>query len=295
MSLFELESDDALETYARALEKSPDYRVLRRLPNLEEIWLTPTPSGGPAIRLAVVDTETTGLSDSDKMIEFAVVKLALDDEGQLCKLSIPFSGLEDPGVPLSPAIEKITGISDEILVGRCFDEELLRHQLDDVDAIVAFNSRFDAAFWRRRFPWLGQPWICAYRDHDWAGEGHAERSQAALLAAKGGLFYSGHRAATDAWALAILISMQAADGRTIAANLVDAARRPSFRIAASGAPFATRDDLKERGYRWCPRRRVWSIDVSVERRPEECEWLEALHPFIRPVVDEVDWFNKHID
>jgi integrase len=56
---------------------------------------------------------------------------------------------------------------------------------------------------------LRHPWICAHRDFDWAGEGHAERSQAALLAAKGGLFYSGHRAATDAWALAMLISMQA--------------------------------------------------------------------------------------
>jgi hypothetical protein len=59
MRLFEIKSDDALETHARALERSPDYKVLRCLPNLEEIWLSSKPAGGPALRLDVVDTEKT--------------------------------------------------------------------------------------------------------------------------------------------------------------------------------------------------------------------------------------------
>jgi hypothetical protein len=45
------------------------------------------------------------------MIEFAVVKIALDDEGQLCDVSLPFSGLEDRSVPLSPVAERLTGTS----------------------------------------------------------------------------------------------------------------------------------------------------------------------------------------
>jgi hypothetical protein len=37
------------------------------------------------------------------------------------------------------------------------------------------------------------------------------------------------------------------------------------------------------------------VDVPAERQHEEFEWLQALHPFIRPVVEEADWFNRHVD
>ncbi|HEX8533115.1 MAG TPA: exonuclease domain-containing protein [Allosphingosinicella sp.] len=294
MRFYEFEGDPALEVSARALDLSGDFRVLRRLPELHELWVAPTPAEGPAIQLLVVDSETTGLGDTDKMIEFALVKMALDRDGQLCDISYPISGLEDPGAPLRPVIVTITGLDDATLAGKHFDEDVLRDQLSDVDAIVAFNAGFDARFWRARFPWITQPWICAQKDLDWLhGQGHAERSQTALLAARG-FFYEAHRAAPDAWALAILLATQARDGRTIAANLVDGARRITHRVRAAGAPFACRDDLKEAGYRWDAKAREWWIDVEPKLLDDELARLVKMHPFTRPTHKPIDWFNRHM-
>lgn len=281
-------------TRARALEASADFRVLRRLPYLEEVWLTPIPAGGPAITLAAIDTETCGLSETDRMIELAVVKLSLTADGQLCRVEPVISQFEDPGCPLSAEITAITGIDDAMVADHQFDEAALAASLGPVDAIVAFNATFDAAFWRRRFPWLDKPWLCALRDMDWMAEGHVERSQAALLAAQGH-FYPAHQATVDAWALAMLMAMPARDGRTIAAHIVDAGRRTGSRIAAMQAPYSVRGELKERGYRWCPRRRVWRTDVAADQSGSEVAWLQKLDLRIRPTIEKIDWHNRHID
>ncbi|WP_439571864.1 3'-5' exonuclease [Sphingomonas sp.] len=293
MKFYEFEGDPALEPSARALDRSADFRVLRRLPRLEELWVTSMPARQPAIRLAVIDSETTGLGEHDKMVEFAMVKIALDPDGQLCEVGAPIEGLEDPGAPLRPEIAAITGLDDTLLTDKRFDEHVLRDQLADVDAIIAFNMAFDARFWRTRFPWITHPLICAQKDIDWLAQGHSERSQTALLAARG-FFYEAHRAAPDAWALTILLATQARDGRTIAANLVDGAQRTTYRVRAIGAPFDCRDALKAAGYRWDARARTWWIDVEPTRLKAELAMLTDLHPSIRPNHQPLDWFNRHI-
>ena len=181
-----------------------------------------------------------------------------------------------------------------MLARQLFHATVIDDALADVDAIVCFNARFDSGFWRRRFPDDRHPWICAYRDIDWSAQGHTERSQTAILAARG-FWYQAHRAAPDAWALAMLLAMQSHDGRTIAATLVDAARATDFRISASAAPYSCREALKAAGYYWNPKRKVWQIDLPSHRRDYEVEMLKALHPFIKPVVEEVDWFNRHVE
>ncbi|MBR0553838.1 hypothetical protein [Stakelama marina] len=200
--------------------------------------------------------------------------------------------VENPGEPLADDIGTITGITDAELAGQSFDEELLAHELSDVDALVAFNAKFDGPHMQRRFTGLRHPWICARLDYDWRAAGYEGRSQSALLT-EFGLFYKAHRAAIDAWALAVLISMPAPDGRTIAAHLVDRGRALECRIAANAAPFSVKDDLKARHYRWNARERVWSIDVRQNDVGGEIEALKAIHPAIRPSLSDIDWFNRH--
>lgn len=144
MRFYEFEGDPALEATARALDLSGDFRVLRRLPQMHELWVASAPAEGRLTRLAIIDSETTGLGDGDRMIEFAMVKMAIDGDGQLCDITYPIEGLEDPGMPLRPAIVTITGLDDGMLAGQRFDEDVLRDQLADVDAILAFNAGFDA-------------------------------------------------------------------------------------------------------------------------------------------------------
>lgn len=294
MRPFDLRHDRAAESLARELESLPDYRILRRLPVLREMWVAPTPPRGPNFVLGVIDTETTGLGDDAKIIEFSLIKVSLTSDGTICDIGLPMTQLEDPGVPLTAEIEAITGISDEMVHGRRFDDRTLADAIEDVDAFVAFNAAFDAKMWRRRFPGHGHPWICALRDFDWAASGHNERSLSSILAAKGH-FYPAHRAEADAWALAVLLCMHAPDRRTIAAHVVDTAKRTEHRVLATGAPFSIREQLKVAGYRWRPARRVWTIDVAPDRVVAEFAMLDQLHPMIKPTSEEIDWFNRHLD
>lgn len=281
----------AMRLHVQALEaRAEDYRVLHRLPHVDEIWLSPTPSTG-AVTLGVIDCETTGLTDADRMVELALAKLMIAD-GQVVDVKPPISMLEDPGIGLSEEVKRVTGLNDENLEGHSFDEDLLAAELGDVDVLVAFNAAFDARFVRERFPGIRHPWLCAMRDFDWAGAGYHSRSQGGLLAERGH-FYNAHRAAGDAWALLVLIANPAPDGRAIAAHLVERGQRTDVRLSASGAPFQVKDDLKAAGYRWQSDRRVWRIDVAEAEASAQVHFLRALHPTIRPVVEEVDWYNRH--
>ena len=292
MKPYLLQGDPTLQRYARELESSDDYRVLRRLPRSDELWLMPTPAKGGDIVIGVIDTETNGLSDDAKVIEIALLKMTLVD-GQLADITEPMSMLEDPGEPLSSEVCSITGISDDDLRGHRFDEEAFAHALGDVDVLAAFNAAFDARHLTARFPGMRHPWLDARGEFDWQSAGHGGRSQQALLA-EFGHFYEAHRAASDTWALAMLIAMPAADGRTIAAHLVEHGQRVDVRVSAGNAPFAVKDQLKARGYRWQPQARVWAIDVPASQVFVERGALAAISPKIEPHTTEIDWFNRHL-
>lgn len=113
---YTLGGDRRLRRYASALDASADYRVLRRLPRLEEMWMTSMPHG-PDIRIGVIDIETTGLADNAKIIEIALVKIALVD-GQLGDMSAPLTMFEDPGEPLAEGIVRLTASAMWILRAR---------------------------------------------------------------------------------------------------------------------------------------------------------------------------------
>ena len=293
MKLYDMTLDPKLCDYALALDASPDYRVLRRLPRSDEMWLMPTPAAGPDITLGIIDCETTSLGPDAKIIEIAVLHMELVD-GQVADITRPISMRQDPGEPLAREITQITGITDDDVRGQHFNEELLAHSLGKCDSLLAFNAPFDSGHLRRRFPYIRHPWVCAQRDYDWAAAGYLGRSQQALVQEVGGWFYPPHRAEADIEALSILIAMHAPDGRAIAAHMVDRARRTDARIAAHGAPFSVKDELKARGHSWQAERRVWAKDVDRSEVEAEIEALAQISRAIRPSVTDIDWYNRHV-
>ena len=103
MTYYHLNLNRRGERLARRLERTSSYRVLRRLPHLNEIWCRSMPVPANTIRLGVLDTETTGLDPArHKLIEIAIATLTVDaDEGDLTDVTGPVSWLEDPGEPLT--------------------------------------------------------------------------------------------------------------------------------------------------------------------------------------------------
>ncbi|WP_447410842.1 hypothetical protein, partial [Clostridium perfringens] len=73
MSFYELDPKRPGEPLACELERFADYRVLRRLPQPDELWCRSMPVPTNVMKLAVIDVETTGLDPArHKIIELAI-------------------------------------------------------------------------------------------------------------------------------------------------------------------------------------------------------------------------------
>jgi DNA polymerase-3 subunit epsilon len=129
---------------------------------------------------------------------------------------------------------------------------------------------------------------------DWKAEGH-EGTKLSYLAAGAGFFYDRHRAVNDCAAAIELLAMDLPrTGVSGLARLLEGARTPSWRIWAQNAPFAQKDKLKARGYRWSgddgvpPR--TWFIDVADAHK-------DAEHLFLRQEIygGEIDLLARMID
>lgn len=298
MTYYSLKGGHPSERLARQLEHDGDYRILRRLPEPNEVWCRSMPlhDSGASIVLGIIDTETTGLDPQrQKMVELAVVKLTIDSEtGDVLRADAPVSWVEDPGEPLTPEIVALTGLSDADLQGRSFDLKCIRETFADVDVIVAHNAAFDRGFMTARLPDLAQPFACSAREIDWLAHGlGGGRSIGALLTSAGHFACHAHRAGPDAWALCCLLMMPGEGGKTLAWHLLERARRPTSRVYADRAPYAEKDALRAAGYRWAASARAWTKEGEPESIANEVAWLRGLHPAIEPRVVSIDWCNRH--
>ena len=76
------------------------------------------------------------------------------------------------------------------------------------------------------------------------------------------------------------------------ARLIERAAQPSVKLSAHGAPYAAKDELKARGYRWNPRERVWSklLYLSDVAQEEAWFWEKALP---QPTSQTVTAVERH--
>lgn len=266
-----------LEALAQRLEQHPDFRVLRRL--VPCVDYGPVPDPAAVERVLVLDTETTGLSHrSDKIIELAMLLVQVDASTGLPVGPVTvYECFEDPGMPIPAVAQAVTGISDDMVRGQRIDDDAVRALAESADLVVAHNAGFDRPFMEARFPFFAdRAWACSFMDIDWKaiGSGSAKLS---ALANDRGWFYDAHRAQVDCHALLQVLAQPLTPGApTGLAHLLQAAAQPSFKLAATGAPFDAKDKLKARGYRWDADARVWCCTLaSPALLDTECEWLRA--------------------
>lgn len=264
------------EAMAETLEKSGQYRVLRRLKPLQV--------GGCPInnsdKVAVfVDVETTGLDPSkDEVIEIAIVKFTYSPDGEVTGIIDTFDQLRQPSFPIPEVATEITGITNEMVAGRQIDEEAINNLIDEADLAIAHNATFDRRFLERLLPaFIAKPWACSMSEVDWVSEGY-EGTKLAYLAAEAGFFYDRHRAENDCFAAIELLRRKLPrKHETGMAAMLRNARKTTWRIWAEGAPFELKDVLKARGYRWNSdegeRPRSWYMDVDEAAKDSELEFL----------------------
>lgn len=96
-------------------------------------------------RLAILDTETTGLTEADRICEIAVVIM---ENGK--RLSA-WSSLVNPGISIPADATAVHGITDEMVLAAPTIQQLrieIANQLAGADAIVGYHS------YSADFPWL---------------------------------------------------------------------------------------------------------------------------------------------
>ncbi len=263
------------EAMAQALDAHPDYRVLRRLVPRDD-W-GPVPASGTR-RVIVLDTETTGLdARQERIIELAMLSVQVDTAtGRPVGPVTTYESFEDPGKPIPPAIQDITGINDDMVRGQRLDDARIAELVEVADLIVAHNAGFDRPFVEARLPvFASKAWNCSFAGIDWKAQGSGS-AKLEFLAHERGWFYDAHRALVDCHALLQVLASPLASGQTGLATLVAGADRSRYRLRATGAPFDAKDALKSRGYRWDSEARVWWTSLAGEEALQaECQWLQV--------------------
>ena len=200
----------------------------------------------------IVDVETTGLDPvADQIIEIGVIEFAVQGSS-LPQITRMYGALQDPGVPLSPEIERITGITTAALAGQAIDWAVVRNIFARASIVIAHNAKFDRAFIEASGQLGSQSlhWACSLSHVDWRAKGFTSKALSHLAADHGFVNAFAHRAVFDC----------ATTFRLVAPHLEELIARSyerEFVLRAVGAPFETKDQLRQRGYAWDSEQRVW--------------------------------------
>ena len=284
-------------TLAAQLESSGDYRVLRRAPHFPQM---PHELSGLK-RGIVVDIETTGLDPkADAIIQLAILPFVFDEQGRVVGAGEAYVSLEDPLMLIPPKIVELTGLTDDILMGkRIIDADVIA-AVGEPDIVIAHHADFDRKFLEKRFPFFEHlPFGCSMADVPWEAEGF-EGTKLAYLMMGIGLFHDAHDAAGDcSAALTLLARPLRKTGGTALSAVLAAGARPSRRFWAVGAPIKLKDILKGRGYRWSPgddgRPKAWFKDVPSSDQDAEQEFLMSeiyRGSYGNPVVVAIDAYSR---
>jgi len=119
--------------------------------------------------LAFVDLETTGThAAGDRITEVGVVRVDADPAGGEPRVE-EWSSLVDPGVPIPPFVQALTGITDAMVRAAPTFSSVAREVARRLDGclFVAHNARFDFGFLKHEFGRVGVPFsprvLCTVR------------------------------------------------------------------------------------------------------------------------------------
>lgn len=281
----------------RLISGGDDQRIVLRRVRPFHQWPKLDDPVRPIRTVAVLDTETSGLDPNrDVVIEIAIAFAQVDAHGRILRVSSVAEAKQSPGFPLPAEISKLTGLTDEMLQGQSIDIDHITERLNSVQAIASHNAGFDRKFVERLLPDLPEkPWICSMMDGAWADWGFDGRKQDHLLMQAGLFNPVKHRAMSDVISLVSLLNTQVPTGRSVLAECIDHAKKPTWLFRAVGLPFEYRQRIKDRGWRWNAGGKVWWTEVPHADRAAEEQWYDqTFRPFRdKPVIERVTWTTRY--
>ncbi len=225
-----------------------------------------------------IDFETTGLdSKLDRITEVGAVLMDWES-------GVPFrmlSRLVHPGRPIPLEVEKLTGISDELVSLYGFSESEVMGELclmiEEADYAMAHNgTAFDSLFFQESLKRIGlrppqRLWLDTKTDIRYP-EAITTRNLRHLASEHEFLNPFAHRAVFD------VLTMLKVASRYNLDEIIARAKEPTIYVQAV-VSFDDKDKAKARGYYWCAPRKIWwrtfkESDYVVER--EACGFRTAV-------------------
>jgi len=156
----------------------------------------------------LLDTETTGLSRTDEVIELALLRFRYSHySGRILEVKDSYVGRREPGCAISAQATKLHGIKKADVAGRQLDFGRVRALLDGASMVLAHNASFDQRMATKLLPELDRlPWYCTMNGIDWLDKGCGSRKLEDICAAFG-VTYGAHRADADVHALLELLAV----------------------------------------------------------------------------------------
>ena len=272
---------------------SSDTTTTRTLRRLELPAVMHDAQGAPLRRGLYVDCETSGPDSArDEVIEVGLLPFTFTAEGRIATVlhEEAQTHLRDPGRPLSDAMVALTGLTDDDLCAHHIDTEAANPLIRASDLLVAHNARFDRPHFERMLPATrDKPWACSRLEIPWRAAGMHSDALHCLLCHYGVFARDRHRALPDCEAGVWLLAQDLpGTTRSALSVLLECSETETVRLWAVCAPFAHKDALKARGYRWMPEpragiARAWWTELAPEAVDAELEWL-------RGTVYATSWF-----
>ena len=157
------------------------------------------------MKYSVIDVETTGFGNVDRVTEIAVVNV------EDWKITTEWSALVDPQRLIPEKIIQDTGITNEMVQGRPLFEQVIpefAEQIKGAEAMVAHYAQFDSRMIKNEFERAGMsisgPWWCTIQLAKTKHGSLPSYSLASLCAFYGINNDNAHRALSDARATAEL-------------------------------------------------------------------------------------------
>jgi DNA polymerase III subunit epsilon len=149
-------------------------------------------------KLVFVDLETTGANPiDDRIIEIGIVCV---EGGQVDR----WSSLVHPGISISPFIQNLTGISNEMVSGAPVFEELIDELISRLNGglFIAHNARFDSGFLKNALKRAGHKFcnkvLCTVKLSRKLYPEHTKHGLDSLVEHHGLISEARHRALADA-------------------------------------------------------------------------------------------------
>ncbi len=228
----------------------------------------------------VIDTETTDALKGSEIFELSILPFYFDDDLKIGTVKQNIVLYNEPSVPISDFVKRLTGVDEEKLKGKKFDLAKIQKIFSRAEVVFAHNAPFDRYYCEKDLGIDDLVWACSMSDYDWKNEKLWSAKSLDYLLFKCGYYFEHHKAENDTRAALHLISQD-----DVFKQIMTKVYSGNLNLKISDTIFDEKEKIKEHGFYWSGGDKTWVKD-NITR--EECDSI------VEKLDGSLTKFNKRI-